>query len=198
MVQVLTRLLSHRLLFLHLVPGASPPSRRPRPRCHADLRGASPRARPFSAPVGLVRHDKIRVKPASIEKSPSLSKLQKYCCRDDVTLRARYRHPPSHALLAFRLQAPLGSAEVTTVAESLEEALSVLQASGAEARCQVLDTSLIVALASPSVAQLWACVTEAILEGQAGVESAASILNQVVTIASPAASAIFTLAALEL
>ena len=89
-------------------------------------------------------------------------------------------------------------AEVTTVAESLEEALSVLQASGAEARCQLLDTSLIVALASPSAAQLWACVTEAILEGQAGVESAASILNQVVTIASPAASAIFTLAALEL
>lgn len=161
-------------------------------------RGPSSRARPFSAPAGLVPQDKTRVKPASPEKCPSLRILQTDCCLDDVTLRARYRHPPSHALLAFRLQAPLGSAEVTTVAESLEEALSVLQAGGAEARCQVLDTSLIVALASPSVAQLWACVTEGILEGEAGVGSAASLMNQVVTIASAVASAIFTSAALEL
>lgn len=131
--------------------------------------------------------------PFASQDAPRASTLAPFALNPMASLRANVQ-----GLLAFRLQAPLGPAEVTTVAESLEEALSVLQAGGAEARSQLLDTSLIVALASPSAAQLWACVTEAILEGEAGVGNAASLMNQVVTTASAVASAIFTSAALEL
>ena len=60
----------------------------------------------------------------------------------------------------------------------LDDGLSVLQAGGAAARSALLTSNVLVALATPSGAQLWACVTEA-AEGQpTSVEAMATAIER--------------------
>ena len=69
----------------------------------------------------------------------------------------------AEALVATRLDRPdgLDATERAELLGGLDDGLSVLQAGGAHARSTLLAANVLVALATPSGAQLWACVTEA-------------------------------------
>ena len=55
----------------------------------------------------------------------------------------------------------LDATERAALLTGLDDGLSVLQAGGAHARAQLLATNVLIALATPSGAQLWACIAEA-------------------------------------
>ena len=67
------------------------------------------------------------------------------------------------ALVAMRLgrHDGLDATERAALLRGLDDGLSVLQAGGAHARSTLLATNVLVALATPSGAQLWACIAEA-------------------------------------
>ena len=69
----------------------------------------------------------------------------------------------AEALVATRLDRPdgLDATERAALLTGLDDGLSVLQAGGAHARSTLLGSNVLVALASPSGAQLWACIAEA-------------------------------------
>ena len=64
----------------------------------------------------------------------------------------------------------------TTLDTALEEALSVLQAGGAEARRQLLDADALHALATPSAAFLWATSLEATEDTVSSVSTMATAI----------------------
>jgi hypothetical protein len=69
-------------------------------------------------------------------------------------------------LVAMRLRHDgLDAVERAVLLTGLDDGLSVLQAGGADARSALLTSNVLVALAVPAGALLWACVTEA-AEGQ--------------------------------
>ena len=81
-----------------------------------------------------------------------------------------------HRLAAASLQRPLGAEEAATLDTALEEALSVLQAGGAEARRQLLDADALHALATPSAAFLWATSLEATEDTVSSVSTMATAI----------------------
>lgn len=102
-----------------------------------------------------------------------------------LTLSANARR-----LLEARLMRPLVDSEALRLEEALGEALSVLQAGGADARQQLLSsTDLATALLNPGASMLWACVTEAATEGDAS--SAVAFGTTLVAAASTIAGALF-------
>ena len=83
-------------------------------------------------------------------------------------------------------------ATAADAAACLDDGLSVLQAGGARARSTLLATNVLVELASPSGAQLWACIAEA-FDGQltsalAVAHSSGRLLKQRATHAAPEAA----------
>jgi hypothetical protein len=65
------------------------------------------------------------------------------------------RFAPPSAFAVLRL------ADLALRTAFVDDGLSVLQAGGGDARATLLASNVLVALATPSGAQLWACVTEA-------------------------------------
>lgn len=91
-------------------------------------------------------------------------------------------------LVVARLGRPLLLAETATIQASLDEGLSVLQAGGAAARQQLLNSRALDALANPGAAQLWACWLEA---AESGVESVESLAAAAVAGCSSIAAVLF-------
>ena len=91
-------------------------------------------------------------------------------------------------LVQLRLQRALEASELTAIRAALDEALSVLQAGGAERRRQLLAADAAVALANPGTAQLWASCLEA-MEGE--VESVQALMGDVVNGCSAIAAVLF-------
>jgi len=85
----------------------------------------------------------------------------------------------AEALVAMRLRHDgLDASERAALLTGLDDGLSVLQAGGAEARSTLLASNILVALATPAGAQLWACTAEA-AEGQPqSVESMATAIER--------------------
>ena len=72
----------------------------------------------------------------------------------------------------------LEASERGALLTGLDEGLSVLQAGGADARSTLLTSNVLLALANPAGAQLWACITEA-AEGQpTSVQSMATAIER--------------------
>ena len=86
----------------------------------------------------------------------------------------------AEALVAMRLGRAdgLDATERAALLRGLDDGLSVLQAGGADTRAQLLASNVLVALVTPSGAQLWACAAEA-AEGQpTSVESLAGAIER--------------------
>ena len=92
-------------------------------------------------------------------------------------------------LLETRLTRLLSVTERQRLDEALTEALSLLQAGGAEARRQLLSASMATALLNPGVAMTWAAVVETINDGDAS--SATAFGSALVATASTVAGALF-------
>ncbi len=91
-------------------------------------------------------------------------------------------------LIEVRLRRALGQTESASIDNAVDESLSVLQAGGADARRQLLNTPMLAALTVPSAAQLWASTLEA-AEGEA--QSATAMANALINACSAAASTLF-------
>ena len=103
-----------------------------------------------------------------------------------LTLSANTRR-----LLEARLSRRLLEAEAQRLDEALGEALSVLQAGGAEARQQLLTSlDMATALLEPGAAMLWACVTETATT-EASASSVAAFTAALEGAASTVAGALF-------
>ena len=95
----------------------------------------------------------------------------------------------ARTLLEARLGRRLSASEGQRVEEALAEALSVLQAGGAEARRRLLSTSMATAMLNPGVAMTWGCVVETISDGDAS--SIGAFSSALVATASTIAGALF-------
>ena len=89
------------------------------------------------------------------------------------------------------LRRPLDGAESAQLAQALEQSLNLLQAGGAEAQRQLLQTPLLAALVQPSAAFLVGMSAEA---AESGIESVQEYGERVVTGCSAIAGALFTAA----
>ena len=64
-------------------------------------------------------------------------------------------------LVSSSLNRPLDATEAAAIDAAIEEALSLLQAGGADQRRALVATNVLVALTSAPAAQLWACAVDA-------------------------------------
>ena len=93
-----------------------------------------------------------------------------------------------HRLVQASLRRALQPDEAANLEGALDEALSVLQAGGVEARRQLLDANAPVALATPSAAFLWASSVEA---SESGTPSVAVLAAAIVKSCSEIAAVLF-------
>ena len=91
-------------------------------------------------------------------------------------------------LIEARLRRALAPAESDGIDSALDEALSVLQAGGTDARRRLLDTPILAALTVPSGAQLWASTMET-AEGEG--QSAAAMASALISACSAVAATLF-------
>ena len=82
----------------------------------------------------------------------------------------------------------LTDSERTTLIQALEEGLSVLQAGGVDTRRELLQSNVLVALAKPPAAHLWACALEA---AERELQSMALLANTIVDACSNVAAMLF-------
>jgi hypothetical protein len=95
-------------------------------------------------------------------------------------------------LVEVRLRRPLSSDNVTTLANALDEGLSLLQSGGAEERRQLLGAvSFTTAMATSGTAQLWACCMEV---AERPVTDVAAVAQAVVAACSAVAAMLFSAA----
>jgi len=88
-------------------------------------------------------------------------------------------------------QLTLSPADRDALTAAMKEGLSVLQAGGAEARRQLLETPILRALATASAAQLWACCLETT---ERDVSSVAALARELVDCCSSVSAVMFTMA----
>jgi hypothetical protein len=95
-------------------------------------------------------------------------------------------------LVELRLRRPLSSEDVATLANALDEGLSLLQSGGGEERRQLLGAaSFTAAIATSGAAQLWACCMEV---AERPVTDVAAVAQAVVAACSAVAAMLFSAA----
>ena len=95
-------------------------------------------------------------------------------------------------LVELRLQHPLSSDDVATLASALDEALSLLQSGGSNERRQLITSaSFTAAMATSGAAQLWACCMEVV---ERSVIDVAATAQAVVAACSAIAAMLFSTA----
>ena len=141
--------------------------------------GTAPPPTPPAAPSSSGRSS-----PATLPPAPPAPAI-------DVTesLAASVRR-----VVEARLGRLLAPSDTHHLQDTLEEALSLLQAGSAEQRRELLQTSMGTALASPSGAQLWASALEATSTGPG--DSIRAVTAAIIDSVSSVAAALFASAAL--
>ena len=95
-------------------------------------------------------------------------------------------------LVEVRLRRPLSPDDVATLANALDEGLSLLQSGGAEERRQLLGAaSFTAAIATAGAAQLWACCMEV---AERPVTDVAAVAQAVIAACSAVAAMLFSAA----
>jgi len=95
-----------------------------------------------------------------------------------------------HRLIGMRMRRPLDESESARINAAFDEGLSLLHTGGAQERHRLLSANVLVALASPGPAQLWACIVDA---AESEAKSGASALAAAIVFRCGAiASNVFT------